>query len=59
MSTIGSNSWIGPGNYEEGGRFHTRVERLAKAVDWDALLEKYSCGHFNVVRKIEFADGVD
>ncbi|UJO21547.1 uncharacterized protein CLAFUR5_09298 [Fulvia fulva] len=74
MASIGSESWIGPGNYEEGGRFHTIVEELVKSVNWDALLViasrlrdgtscklsgKYSCGHFNVVRKLEFSDGVD
>lgn len=73
MSALGSDSWICASGYDEGDELHTRVTDFVKRVDWDSLTNiasslrngfkctlsaKYSVGHFNLVRKLVFEDGV-
>jgi hypothetical protein len=70
---IGSASWIGADAYELGGEFHAGATMFLETVKWDALesiasrlrngapcnfSEKYSIGHFILVRRISFADGI-
>jgi hypothetical protein len=70
---LGSASWIGVDEYDPGDRFYERATKFFAAVKWDVLAsvssdlrnsvpcqfsEKYSIGHFNMVRRIVFADGV-
>lgn len=72
-TTLGSTSWEGAGGYEASGELHHRATTFFAAVRWDSLLalsskhrdgipcsfgEKFSIGHFNMVRRIVFADGV-
>ncbi|KAF7189214.1 Altered inheritance of mitochondria protein 9, mitochondrial [Pseudocercospora fuligena] len=74
MSTLGSESWLDAGNYGEDHIQHTRVKDFIAKINWTALLaiacrarsgiscklsEKYSRGQYNVVRKLEYEDGVD
>ncbi|RGP66279.1 kinaselike domain [Fusarium sporotrichioides] len=70
---LGSTSWIGADNYESGGDFHDRALKTLNEINWDRLLtissslrngtscrisQSFSIGHFNMVRRIEFADGI-
>ncbi|KAJ5832465.1 hypothetical protein N7474_000776 [Penicillium riverlandense] len=70
---LGSASWIGADEYEPGGEFHERATTFLETVKWEVLAsissrlrngvpcefsETYSIGHFNMVRRIAFADGV-
>ena len=69
---MASSHWLGAEEYEEGGPFHERAETFLRQVNWDVLIqicseahqqigcrlrEKYSLGHFNLVRHIIFEDG--
>ncbi|EXJ80739.1 hypothetical protein A1O3_07023 [Capronia epimyces CBS 606.96] len=69
---LGSASWDGSDAYEAGGAFHHRATAFFAAVKWDQLVsrcsrlhggipcslgEKFSIGHFNMVRRIVFEDG--
>lgn len=71
--SLGSASWIGAGAYEAGGDFDQRATTFLATVKWDALAsissglrdgipchftDKFSIGHFNMVRRIVFDDGV-
>jgi hypothetical protein len=71
--TLGSTSWDGADAYEVGGELHQRATTFFTAIKWDQLIslssrlregipcsfgEKFSIGHFNMVRRIVFADGV-
>lgn len=71
--SLGSASWIGADAYEPGGEFHERATKFLTAVNWDVLAsissrlrdgipckvgDRFSIGHFNMVRRIVFADGV-
>lgn len=70
---LGSASWIGADEYGSDGEFHERATSFLATVKWDVLAsissrlrdgvlckfsETYSIGHFNMVRHIQFADGV-
>jgi len=70
---LGSASWIGSDAYEIGGEFDQRATTFLAAVKWDVLTsissglrngipchvtDKYSIGHFNMVHRIVFADGI-
>ncbi len=70
---LGSSSWIAADMYEPGGEFHERATKFLATVKWDLLVsissglrngipcsfeEKFSIGHFNMVRRIVFADGI-
>lgn len=69
---LGTHSWIGADAYEPGSEFHQRATAFLAAVKWDLLASissrlwngipchvhaRFSIGHFNPVRRIEFADG--
>ncbi|KAH6624160.1 hypothetical protein B0J18DRAFT_409649 [Chaetomium sp. MPI-SDFR-AT-0129] len=71
--SLGSASWIGADAYEPGDEFHERATTFLAAVKWDVVAsissslrngisckfaENFSIGHFNMVRRIVFADGV-
>ncbi|KAJ4528071.1 hypothetical protein HRR83_000822 [Exophiala dermatitidis] len=70
---LGSTSWDGADAYETGDEFHQRATAFFAAVKWDQLVslssrlrggipctlgEKFSIGHFNMVRRILFEDGI-
>lgn len=70
---LGSTSWDGADAYEVGEEFHQRATAFFAAVKWDQLMsissrlhdgvpctvgEKFSIGHFNMVRRIVFEDGI-
>jgi hypothetical protein len=70
---LGGAFWIGADEYELGGEFHARATTFFATVKWDVLAsissrlrngvscdfsEKYSIGHFNMVHRIAFADGI-
>ncbi|MCJ1244536.1 hypothetical protein MMC30_001734 [Trapelia coarctata] len=70
---LGSDSWNGADAYVVGDEFHERATTFFAAVKWDVLAslssslrngipcdfgERFSIGHFNLVRQIVFADGV-
>lgn len=72
-SSLGSDAWLGASQYEPGSEWHTRAINFFKAVNWDALAtiaaqrrggisctvaEKFSVGHFNMARRLDFVDGV-
>jgi hypothetical protein len=71
--SLGSASWIGAEAYEPEGEFHERATRFLAAVNWVVLAsissglrngihckvgDLFSIGHFNMVRRIVFADGI-
>ncbi|CAK1356491.1 unnamed protein product [Cercospora beticola] len=72
MSASGAEAWQGASKFPEDNPLHERVTDFVKSVDWDALRrhaqsvrgvacelsQSYSTGLDNVVRKIDFADGV-
>lgn len=72
-SAIGSDAWLGADEYESNSPLHTRAIDFMKTVKWDVLAyiaskhrggipcrygDKFSIGHFNMVRRINFDDGV-
>lgn len=72
-SSIGSSSWIGADAYEPGGEWHARAMAFLDEIKWHVLVSiasrlrgdtpchldaKFSIGHFNMVRRIVFSDGV-
>lgn len=73
VATIGSDAWNGAEDYEGGDVLHERATAFFAAVKWDVLAllssklrhgifchfgEKFSVGHFNMVRRLDFADGI-
>jgi hypothetical protein len=71
--SLGSASWIGVDAYEPGNKFHERATKFLAAVNWDVLAsissglrngipckvdDRFSIGHFNMVRRIVFADEI-
>ncbi|OAA79292.1 Protein kinase-like domain protein [Akanthomyces lecanii RCEF 1005] len=72
-SSLGSDAWLGASQYEPGSEWHTRAINFFKAVNRDELAtiaaqrrgeiscnvaEKFSVGHFNMARRLDFVDGV-
>ncbi len=70
---LGSSSLVNADEYEVGGELYNRATTFLAVVKWDALIslasklrhgiachvgERYSIGHFNMVRQIVFADDV-
>lgn len=70
---LGSASWIGADADIIGIKYHERATTFFATVKWDVLVstasglrngipcevsERYSIGHFNMVRRITFVDGV-
>ena len=71
--TVGSGTWTGNQDYDCDGELYSRTESFLKNIDWTALAahaskhrsgilckiqQSFSAGHFNMVRRIMFADGV-
>ena len=69
---MASSHWLGSEEYEEGDELHERAEAFLREIDWDILIqicseahhhlgcklhEKFSLGHFNLVRHVIFEDG--
>jgi hypothetical protein len=70
---IGSDSWIGADAYEADDECNAQTIKFFKSVKWDILASiasdhrggesciyanKYSIGQFNLVRRLDFQDGV-
>ena len=72
MTGLGSDSWVGLDQLDENDALYSRATAFIGNVKWQALTstasdmraidcqlsEKYSLGHFNLVRRLQFADGV-
>ena len=72
MADIGSDSWTGIDQIDEEDELQGRTTAFLGAIKWQALTslasrmravdcqlsEKYSVGHFNLVRRLQFADGI-
>ena len=72
MTELGSDSWVGLEQVDEENELYDRTTAFIGAIKWQALTalatrmrsvdcqlsEKYSVGHFNLVRRLQFADGV-
>lgn len=71
---LASSSWLGAEEYEVGDELHERAMHFLAAVNWDVLAvraskahgdvpcrfeEKFSIGHFNMVRHSLFGDGTN
>ena len=69
---MASSHWLGAGEYDEEDVFYDRAEAFLREINWDVLIqvcseahrhigcrlhEKYSLGHFNLVRHVIFEDG--
>lgn len=73
MTELGSESWMGASDYDEGDELHNRATGFVNSIHWDRIVSyasglrnhrcnlggKYSLGHFNLVRRLTFDDGVD
>lgn len=70
---IGSDSWLGADIYQPDDELGAQVVKFFNSVKWDVLAsvaskrreglrckytEKFSIGHFNMVRRLIFDDGV-
>lgn len=70
---LGSDAWVGAGKYQPGSELHTRATNFFKDANWGALAatasrsragvsckfsEKFSVGHFNKTRRLDFDDGI-
>jgi hypothetical protein len=72
MSGLGSDTWLEASEIDEESDLHTRATSFVAAIHWENLVtiasrirgkpctlsEKYSLGHFNLVRRLTFVDGV-
>jgi hypothetical protein len=73
LGLIGSDSWIGADAYEADDEYNAQTVKFFKSVIWDILAsiasrhrsgapctyaDKYSIGQFNLVRRLDFHDGV-
>jgi hypothetical protein len=72
MAHLGSDTWFGVDEIEEDSDLRSRATAFLAAVNWEVLTsiasqirgvectlsDKYSLGHFNLVRRLTFADGV-
>ncbi|KAK3381135.1 hypothetical protein B0H63DRAFT_501844 [Podospora didyma] len=71
LSALGSDSWLGVDEYEPGSELYVRATEFLATVKWDLLAniaskhkngmscryeDKFSIGHFNMVRRIVFKD---
>lgn len=70
MTPIGSEGWLGASRYDEGHELHERATLFFQNVKWVKVTElasemrgvdcqlggRYSLGHFNLVRRLVFAD---
>jgi hypothetical protein len=72
MAELGSGNWVGLEQIDEDDELYDRTTAFIGAIKWQALTslatrmravdcqlsEKYSVGHFNLVRRLQFTDGV-
>jgi hypothetical protein len=72
MAHLGSDTWFGVDEIEEDSDLHSRATAFVAAVNWATLAsiasqirgvectlsDKYSLGHFNLVRRLTFTDGI-
>ena len=73
FSALGSDGWLGADEYEPDSPLHIRATNFLKTAKWNVLADiaskhrggmpccyedKFSIGHFNMVRRINFEDGV-
>ncbi|CAI7648176.1 unnamed protein product [Penicillium manginii] len=68
---VGSATWLGTDEYENDSEFTQRANNFLRDTKWDRLIsvccelghskcrlsEKFSIGHFNMVRQVVFDDG--
>jgi hypothetical protein len=73
MTGLGSDTWLEVSEIDEESDLHTRATTFVAAIQWEKLItfassvrgtpctlsEKYSLGHFNLVRRLTFSDGVN
>ncbi|KAF5723485.1 hypothetical protein FMUND_1809 [Fusarium mundagurra] len=72
VDLVGSTSWTGADAYDPSDELHDRALAVLDKLNWDHLLSlssalnngvpctfspKFSIGHFNMVRRIDFTDG--
>lgn len=71
MSGLGSGNWQGAAT--DDPELHNRATTFVASIKWDALIalaserrstecqlsEKFSMGHYNLVRRLTFSDGVN
>jgi hypothetical protein len=72
-SPLGSDAWIGADEDEVGSSLHARANNFLQTVKWDVLAsiaskqrngiacryeDRFTVGHFNMVRRVKFDDGV-
>jgi len=72
MSGLGSDTWLEASEIDEESDLHIRATTFVATIHWENLVtiasrirgtqctlsEKYSLGHFNLVRRLTFVDGV-
>ena len=72
MTDLGSDAWLDANEIDEESELHTRATAFVAAIKWEQLKtlasgirgmacelsDKYSLGHYNLVKKLEFLDGV-
>lgn len=72
MAGIGSDTWLEATEIDEESDLHTRATTFVATIHWENLViiasrirgvqcslsEKYSLGHFNLVRRLTFVDGI-
>ena len=72
MTDLGSDAWLDANEIDEESELHTRATAFVAAIKWEQLKtlasgirgmacelsDKYSLGHYNLVKRLEFLDGV-
>ena len=72
MNHLGSDAWLDANEIDEESELHTRATTFVTAIKWEELKvlasgirgmecelsEKYSLGHYNLVKRLTFEDGV-
>lgn len=72
MAGLGSDTWLQADDFDEESELYIRATQFFEKIDWNNLIsiasnlrvkkcelsEKYSLGHFNLVRRLTFTDGV-
>ena len=72
MDHLGSDAWLDANEIDEESELHTRATTFVAAIKWEKLKtlasgirgmecelsDKYSLGHYNLVKRLTFVDGV-
>jgi hypothetical protein len=72
MNHLGSDAWLDANGIDEESELHTRATTFVAAIKWEnlktlasgirgmacELSDKYSLGHYNLVKRLTFVDGV-